>query len=252
MPLRDHFHPPLSDKRDWASFHARWSNSIADTLNEMLPERYFADPLTHAGSSVEIDVGTFDEPRNAREYSNGRPFSSMDEGEGGTAVATLPKVYTPPQADFSAATAIADDFEIRVFRESGGAKLVAAIELVSPANKDRPESRRAFATKCASYLHNSIAVIVVDIVTERLANLHDVIVPMFTSDAIPPMGPGSPYSVAYRPIVRAGDGRIEWWPRSFAVGELLPTLPLWLNAVLAVPVDLEASYTLAMKRARLV
>ena len=251
MPLRDHFHPPLSDQRDWASFHARWSNAIADSLNELLPERYFADPLTHAGSSVEIDVATFDDPHNSREHANGRPFLPSGEGQGGIALAEVPKLYTPPVAEFSAATAIADDFEVRIFRDSGGAKLVAAIELVSPSNKDRPESRLAFATKCASYLHNSIAVIVVDIVTERLANLHDEIVPLFTSDDIPQMGSGSLYSVAYRPLVQGGEAKIEWWPRSFELGDCLPTLPLWLNAVLAVPVDLEASYTLALRRARI-
>ena len=249
MPLRDHFHPPLSERRDWASFHARWSNAIADSLNELLPERYFADPLTHAGSSVEIDVATFDDPTNSREYSNGRPFSATDEGE--TAVATMPRLYSPPQADFSAAFAIADDFEIRIFRDLGGAKLVAAIELVSPFNKDRPESRRAFAPKCASYLHNSIAVIVVDIVTERSANLHDEVMPLFTSDDITQMGSGSLSSVAYRPLVQGAEARVEWWPRSFDLGDCLPTLPLWLNAVLAVPADLEATYNLALKRARI-
>jgi len=51
--------------------------------------------------------------------------------------------------------------------------LVAAIELISPGNKDRPESRRAFAAKCASYLYQGISLIIVDIVTERSANLHN-------------------------------------------------------------------------------
>ena len=64
-------------------------------------------------------------------------------------------------------------FEVRVFDTSAGPRLVAAIELVSPGNKDRPEVRRAFAVKCASYLYHGIGLIVVDVVTERRANLHN-------------------------------------------------------------------------------
>ena len=58
MPLLDHFHPPLSLERHWESFHAAWSGSLADALNHILPECYFAEELTHAGTGVEIDVAT--------------------------------------------------------------------------------------------------------------------------------------------------------------------------------------------------
>ena len=40
-----------------------------------------------------------------------------------------------------------DEIEVLVIHRSGGPTLVGAIELVSPANKDRPETRRAFAAK---------------------------------------------------------------------------------------------------------
>ena len=66
-----------------------------------------------------------------------------------------------------------DDIEVQVFATVTGATLVGAIELVSPGNKDRPETRRAFAAKCVSYLTRGIGLIVVDIVTNRLANLHN-------------------------------------------------------------------------------
>lgn len=35
---------------------------------------------------------------------------------------------------------------------------------------------------------------------------------------------------------------LESWAHAFAVGQPLPTLPLWLADHLAVPVELEASY----------
>ena len=50
--------------------------------------------------------------------------------------------------------------------------LVAVIELVSPANKDRPESRQAFVAKCAVLLRKGVAVSIVDLVTTRRFNLY--------------------------------------------------------------------------------
>ena len=35
------------------------------------------------------------------------------------------------------------------------------------------------------------------------------------------------------------------WPTVLTIGQPLPTLPLWLGADLAVPLDLELSYTAA-------
>src|SRR5205085_725706 len=58
-----------------------------------------------------------------------------------------------------------DDIEVQVFATTAGATLVAAIELVSPGNKDREEARRAFAAKCAGYLTRGVGLVVVDVVT---------------------------------------------------------------------------------------
>ena len=39
-----------------------------------------------------------------------------------------------------------------------------------------------------------------------------------------------------------GSTVIEAWPRELTVGESLPTLPLWLEEDLAVPVELDETY----------
>ena len=57
-----------------------------------------------------------------------------------------------------------DSYEIRVYQDLGGAELRAAIELISPSDKDRPGSRQTFAAKCAGYLKQGIALVIVDIV----------------------------------------------------------------------------------------
>jgi hypothetical protein len=52
-----------------------------------------------------------------------------------------------------------------VYDQRRGRHLVAAVEIVSPANKDRPENRRAFVTKGAALLQQGVCVSLVDLVT---------------------------------------------------------------------------------------
>lgn len=59
MPLQDHFHPPLSVRRHWTSFHSCWATCLAADLNRRLPPRYFAEANAQFG--IEIDVATFEE-----------------------------------------------------------------------------------------------------------------------------------------------------------------------------------------------
>src|SRR5262249_11174877 len=150
MPLLDHFHPPLFPRRRWESFHTNWAGAIADALNEdLLPEGYFAEEQAHLGPRVEIDVSTFDSEQSA-------------DGAADRATPPLPaRVWTPPAPAMVLAGAFPDSFEVLVFETEVGARLVAAIELISPANKDRAAHRRAFAIKCASYLARGISLIVV-------------------------------------------------------------------------------------------
>ena len=145
-----------------------------------------------------------------------------------------------------------DEFEVRVYEAEGGARLVAALELVSPANKDRESHRRAFATKCAGYLAQGIAVIVVDVVTSRSGNLHADVLRLLNRPTDTGLPSGTElYAVAYRPVVRDGAEVIEVWPEPLAVGRELPTLPLALNAELCLPIDLESTYAAACARRRL-
>jgi hypothetical protein len=145
-----------------------------------------------------------------------------------------------------------DTFEVRVFSTTGGLILVGAIELISPGNKDRPEERRAFATKCASYLHQGVSLVLIDIVTSRRANLHNEIMRvMEAADGMHLPAEVELYAVAYRPVVRQERAEIDWWPATCAVGAPLPTLPLRLTGDHFVPVDFEASYMEACRRRRL-
>ena len=236
MPLLDHFRLPLRDKRPWEGYHSMWANQIVDQLNESrLPKEFFAIPHIKIGREVEVDIATLENDSVAAAEENG-------------GVATA--IYAPPKPALTIPANFAelDIFEIEVRRE-GGLQLVGAIELISPANKDRPNNRQAFITKCAAYLQQGIGVIIVDIITERSANLHaelieelapTVTVELNESDAL--------YAVAYR---AQPAHQIEAWPERLEVGKALPSLPLWLSDILAVPVDLESSYVAACKALRI-
>jgi hypothetical protein len=130
-------------------------------------------------------------------------------------------------------------------------RLVAAIELVSPANKDRPSHRRAFAAKCAAYLQQNVSVVVVDVVTERRENLHAELMQLLGLDGPAGAVTSGLYTAAYRTAGSGTQMRLEAWPLALAVGDPLPQMPLWIAPDRAVPLDLEASYVAACQSLRI-
>jgi hypothetical protein len=237
MPLRDHFRPPLDKKTSWEGFHGAWPAVIVMALNRKLPPRYLAEPRVHLGVSMEIDVTAFDEEMPAPST----PGFGADEG--GVAIATA--VWAPPRPTFAVATDLPDpyEYEVRVFDTWRDRRLVAAVEIVSPANKDRPESRRAFVTKCAALLQQRVSVAIVDLVTTRQFNLYGDLLELI-GQADPALAPEPPplYAAACRWIRRDEARNFESWTHRLALGQPLPTLPLWLADNFAVPLELEASY----------
>src|SRR5258707_15351745 len=118
---------------------------------------------------------------------------------------------------------VRNDIEVQVFTTVTGAALVAAIELVRPGNKDRAQARQAFTAKCLAYLTRGIGLIVVDIVTNRLANLHNELMQMLGRGEPFLLSPSvSTYAVAYRPSRQPSGDQIELWPRSLPLGQPLP------------------------------
>ncbi|HTU20161.1 MAG TPA: DUF4058 family protein [Gemmataceae bacterium] len=237
MPLLDHFHPPL-DRRNWESFHGGWIFQLVGQLNlRPMPYGFLAEGNVHIGITVVADVAAFEEDVPSRERSNG-------------AVATA--VWAPPQpplvvpVDFSTL----ESFEIRIYDQDRARTLVAAVELVSPGNKDRPESRRAFLDKCAAYLREGVSVVVVDVVTSRRHNFHAALMELFNGgEAAMRAITSDLYAVAYRVHLVGQRTQLEAWPAELALGAPLPTMPLWLTESLCVPLDLEAGYQAACRYA---
>ncbi|MCI0680687.1 MAG: DUF4058 family protein [Gemmataceae bacterium] len=252
MPLFDHFHPPLYPHHHWESFHSNWATRIADGIAALLPPDFQVEEHTHAGVGFEIDVAAYQEQASAVNTASGGAAAS-GAAASGAAVATLAApAYAPPVPDHTIPAAFPDTFEVRVFNTAAGLTLVGVIELVSPANKDRPAERLAFVTKCASYLAQGVSLIVMDVVTNRHANLHNEIMRVMEAgeDLTLPDNVHL-YATAYRPAVRGEKDELDMWLRPLALGAPLPTMPLRLIGDLFVPVDFEAAYLEAYRRRRL-
>src|SRR5436853_7142152 len=163
MPLRDHFRPPVESRHSWDELHGMWPAVIVQHLYPLLPEGYVAAPGVHLGTAFEIDVSAY-------EQDEAEQTGNTATAEGGVAVAR----WAPPSPTLTLETELPDqdEYEVRVYDARHGRRLVAAIELVSPANKDRPENRRAFVAKVAALLQRDVCVSLVDVVTVRQFNLY--------------------------------------------------------------------------------
>jgi Protein of unknown function (DUF4058) len=231
MPLLNHFQAAFKQRWPWESFHSAWANWIVNHLNQkLLPPSFWAIPHVHMSARVEVDVATIQLHEEADAQTTGN----------GTATA----VWAPPQAALAVEVDFADQdaFEVQI-RVNDSPHLVAAVELVSPANKDRPSNRRDFAVKCAGYLQERVAVVIVDAISERRENLHVELMRLLDVPTALAEAAATPlYAVAYRMRERDDRHYLELWPAALAVGTALPTLPLWISNDQAVPLDLEASY----------
>ena len=225
MPLLDHFHPPLSDHRHWHSFHNSWATYLSSQLNSCLPIGYFAEANVQFG--VEVDVAAFEEE-----------------------AASATSIYTPPLPTKRLPVAFSEAVvEIGIFNRSGGPRLAGAIELVSPANKDRPAHRDAFFSKCASYLQAGVGLVIVDVVTDRQANMHTGLLQRLGQ--APSDSAASLMASAYRPIRQDKSDQLDIWYEPFQIGATLPTMPLWLSGGFCLPVELEATYERTCSEQRL-
>ena len=234
MPLRDHFRSPVNDKHMWNELHGMWPAMIVRQFYGILPAGYIAAPTVHLGNDFEIDVTAFEEDEatgaeRARSAANG-----------GVAV------EAPPQPTLTLETNLLeqDEFEVRVYDVERGRQLVAAIEIVSPSNKDRPENRRAFVAKVAALLQKDVCVSIVDLVTILQFNLYADLLELIGA-ADPQLRQDRPhlYAVTLRARKRPEKrSLLDTWNYPMVLGAPLPTLPIWLSADLRVLLPLEESY----------
>ena len=242
MPLRDHFRPPLDDVHSWDELHGGWPMMIVQKLIEVLPEPYFAAPGVHLGTLYEVDIGTYRRPV--------AEANDFDVAKGGVAVAT----YAPPKPTLTLEPQLPnqDVYEVRIYDSRRNRHLVAAIEIVSPSNKDRPENRATFVAKAATLLKNNICVSIVDVVSTYDFNLYAELM-NFLHGVDPALDSEPPPMYAATLRLRYEDRRrmMDNWYHPLAIGQPLPTLPIWLKENWAISLDLESSYEATCRTLRI-
>lgn len=235
MPVRDHFHPPISEAAGWEEIHTQWIANLTRNLNrEWLPEGYRAAPERSFGPEIQVDVGVVREPQAVYAAHLGREERLSS--------------YEVPQPDATVAGAVSPHARVVIGNASG--RLVAVVELVSPGNKDDAPARNAFTGKLESYLRAGVSVAMVDLVTNRRHNLHNHWAGLYGGKGTPRFteeDSGSLYAAAYHPYVEVREGkenpRLDLWLRPVRLGAELPVLPLFIERRLAVPLELEKTYT---------
>lgn len=230
MPLLDHFNAPLNRSHPWRSFHGAWAAAVARLLNDdVLPAGYYAVPLVDRDGPIEIDVATLRDQETSGIESGG----------------VQPTTWAAPAPAVAVAVDLAavDGVEVQVFADGGDPRLAAAVELLSPRNKDRPAARQAFAVKCVGYLQQGSSIVVVDTVTTRRADVTSTILSLLGVDiGLAVLPTASLSAVSYRAAKSEESQQLEVWPAPLVLGQPLPTVPLWIASDYSVPLALETSY----------
>jgi hypothetical protein len=180
-----------------------------------------------------VDVSTYD-------LDSRDPDASVDSGDGGTATLTALSPTLTVEVDLSEQ----DEYEVRIYDTERGRQLVAAIEIVSPSNKDLPETREVFVGKVVSLLQQGVCVSLVDLVSVRQANLYaDLLRLLGRADPALTTTTPSLYAVTLRSRKPPKRRRLlDAWFYPMIVGQPLPALPIWLTPELRVMLPLETSY----------
>jgi hypothetical protein len=224
MPLHD-----WNELRWWGGVHHTWITELLRWVKPRLPAGYRA----YVGSVPTLSIGTLEKP-------------DMSVRHWPDAVAPSP----PPSGGDGAPTAEEPDEQIGVVTldpEKGlhvelHGLLVAAVELISPRNKDRLDSRATYLMRYLAYLHEGVHLLLVDVHRRPLHfSFADGIAEKLgiRQPAVPP-----PMAVSYcvGDPAATGGRNLGIWRRPLTVGAPLPTIPLPLDVGVNVPVDLEQTY----------
>jgi hypothetical protein len=231
MPLHD-----WRDDRGWSSVHMIWQYQLLHWVQKRLPPGYRA----YLGSVPALTIGT-PNGRPDMGVRTGPPTQSGFTSEAGSSEFPEPDAETVAVFELDPQTAIHIDLE---------GKLIAAIEIVSPRNKDRPDSRERYSRRYVGYVRQGVHLMLIDVLPRpRDFSFADVINADLRFDQRPC---SVPFAVSYRVGEPVPDGTILGvWCRQLRIGEPLPTLPLALTVHESVLIDLEFTYSQSAREAYL-
>jgi hypothetical protein len=232
MPLHD-----WKDERGWDGVHLLWLSELVRWLRPRLPNDFRA----YVGSVPALTV----------ESTNGRPDLQVRHRQPPGPVQESATSLLEP--DLEGVATFTFDPHRAIHIDHHGC-LVAAIELVSPGNKDRREAKESYCSRYLGYLRQGVHLLLLDLLPRPLGFSFLNVLGTALGLAIP----DTPAPVAVS--VRVGDpipnGNTESpvigvWHRALQPGQPLPTLPLALTSQQRILIDLEQTYRAACEQAYL-
>ncbi len=205
---------------------------LVGRVRQLLPPGYIAEPRARMGQYFELDIGAFEQSS---------PPPAVNSTNGGAA--TMAQTIAEPTVSADIDIVDQHEYEVLIYDVQREKTLVAAVEFVSPGNKDRAEHRLAFVAKCSALLQRKISVAIVDVVTDRGGNLYvELLSELGLADSTFGVDPPSLYAVSCRTRSNNHRNRFDAWAYRVLLGQALPALQLWYTPEQAVTLDLEGSY----------
>jgi hypothetical protein len=228
MPLHD-----WTDDRGWDSVHQLWINSLLYWLQERLPAGYRAYLASAPAEPGRPDLGV-------RAWQPQVPEAAPPSGA----------LVEGPQPDFQTVALLTAEQQaaIHVFFQG---RLIAAIELVSPRNKDRPTAREFYRNRYLGYLWSAVHLLLVDVHRRPLGYSFVEAMAAEMQCRLPVGLPPHAASWNVGGATPEGGQFLDGWYRALTIGERLPTIPLALTANRSLLIDLDSTYSEAARRAYL-
>jgi hypothetical protein len=227
---------------DWAqldagtfhAFHTAWITHLSEAMNDgLLPSGFYALPEQHAGRSI-TDVLTL---------HTGTP-SVFPQSDGGLAVAEA-----PPRVSRKVTVSASPRARQRTLsiRHVSGHQIVALVEIVSPANKDRASHVDDLASKVAAALRLGIHVLMIDLFIPGLHDPHGMHAEVWArlDDEAEQFEASGDTPLTLSSFVAGSE--VDTYVQSLAFGDSLPDMPVFLQPERYVNAPLGASYLAAFR-----
>ena len=227
MPVHDWTRVEASVFHD---FHNAWIAELRNVLNSgLLPSGYYAMTEQHAGKYI-ADVLTL---------HTGAPSAEAPPrpGPAGMAVAVAPPKV---RRKLSLSAAARSRRKTLAVRHVSGHRLVALVEVVSRANKDRRAHVAELLDKLEDALRHGIHLLLIDLFPpgpQDPRGMHGALGERL-GDEPDKLPPGEPLTLA----AYVADSPVQAYLEHLAVGNVMPQMPLFLDPEYYINVPLETTY----------
>jgi hypothetical protein len=217
-------------------FHTAWVTELRNALNGgLLPTDYYALTEQHAGRFV-ADLLTL----HTSKPTEAAP--TLPPPQGGLVLAEAPPKV---RRELNSTGSLRRLRRTLAIRHVSGHRLIALVEIVSPANKDRIEHVEEFVAKAVAVLEQGVHVLLLDVIPPGRhdpCGMHGPIWEHFDDEPYD-LPAGEPLTLASYRAVTPPVAYLE----HRAVGGALPDMALFLHPDRYIYVPLEATYQAAYR-----